>query len=155
MTQPRGLAGKAVMSFCGSFSSTRCRVTRTSFSLSPALAAVACWRLWNMVDVESSSIPTRTWPTGASPSRCSATLNMKRPLRAAERALAISGRHSWALTTLASIYAAWDKPENACCVPRIGDAERRRRHSALDACTRSRRGGRYGSSDRVRAAGAR
>jgi serine/threonine protein kinase/Flp pilus assembly protein TadD len=32
---------------------------------------------------------------------------------AAERALAISGRHCWALTTLVSIYAAWEKPDNA------------------------------------------
>lgn len=32
---------------------------------------------------------------------------------AAERALAISGRHSWALMTLAAIYAAWGKPEKA------------------------------------------
>ncbi len=31
----------------------------------------------------------------------------------AERALAISGRHSWALMSLVSIYAAWDKPDNA------------------------------------------
>lgn len=35
---------------------------------------------------------------------------------AAERALAISGRHSWALTTLASIYASWQKPDNALAV---------------------------------------
>ena len=34
----------------------------------------------------------------------------------AERALAISGRHSWALMTLTSIYAAWHKPENARAV---------------------------------------
>jgi TolB-like protein/cytochrome c-type biogenesis protein CcmH/NrfG len=32
---------------------------------------------------------------------------------AAEQALAISGRHSWALATLVSIYAAWGKPEEA------------------------------------------
>ena len=31
----------------------------------------------------------------------------------AERALTISGRHSWALTTLVSIYAGWNKPDNA------------------------------------------
>ena len=37
---------------------------------------------------------------------------------AAERALAISGRHSWALTTLVSIYAAWDKPDHARAVYR-------------------------------------
>jgi len=37
---------------------------------------------------------------------------------AAERALAISGRHSWALTTLVSIYAAWDKFDSARAVYR-------------------------------------
>jgi tetratricopeptide (TPR) repeat protein len=37
---------------------------------------------------------------------------------AAERALAISGRHSWALATLASIYAAWGKQDNARAVYR-------------------------------------
>jgi hypothetical protein len=35
---------------------------------------------------------------------------------AADRALAISGRHCWALMTLASIYASWDKPDNARAV---------------------------------------
>ena len=30
-----------------------------------------------------------------------------------ERALAMSGRHSWALSTLVLIYAAWGKPDNA------------------------------------------
>jgi TolB-like protein len=33
-----------------------------------------------------------------------------------EEALAISGRHSWALTTLASIYDGWNKPEKASAV---------------------------------------
>jgi TolB-like protein/Tfp pilus assembly protein PilF len=37
---------------------------------------------------------------------------------AAEQALAISGRHSWALTTLVSIYAAWDKPDKALAIYR-------------------------------------
>src|SRR5262249_32103764 len=37
---------------------------------------------------------------------------------AAERALAISGRHSWALTTLVTIYVAWDKPDKALAVYR-------------------------------------
>ncbi len=37
---------------------------------------------------------------------------------AAERALAMSGRHPWALSTLVSIYAAWDKPANARAVYR-------------------------------------
>jgi serine/threonine protein kinase/Tfp pilus assembly protein PilF len=37
---------------------------------------------------------------------------------AADRALAISGRHGWALMTLASIYASWDKPDNACALYR-------------------------------------
>jgi serine/threonine-protein kinase len=36
----------------------------------------------------------------------------------AERALAMSGRHNWALTELASIYAAWNKPDNARAVYR-------------------------------------
>jgi len=35
-----------------------------------------------------------------------------------ECALGISGRHSWALTTLVSIYAAWNKPDNARAVYR-------------------------------------
>jgi serine/threonine-protein kinase len=34
----------------------------------------------------------------------------------AERALAMSGRHTWALTTLVSIYAGWDKPNDARAV---------------------------------------
>ena len=37
---------------------------------------------------------------------------------AAERALAISGRHSWALATLVSIYAAWGTPDNARAIYR-------------------------------------
>ena len=37
---------------------------------------------------------------------------------AADRALAISGRHGWALMTLASIYASWDKPDKARAVYR-------------------------------------
>ena len=37
---------------------------------------------------------------------------------AADRALAMSGRHCWALTTLASTYAAWGKPESALAVYR-------------------------------------
>src|SRR6266436_806420 len=36
----------------------------------------------------------------------------------AERALAISGRHSWALMSLVSIYAAWEKPDSAQAVYR-------------------------------------
>jgi TolB-like protein len=36
----------------------------------------------------------------------------------AERALAISGRHIWALTTLAAIYSAWKKPDKARAVYR-------------------------------------
>ena len=34
----------------------------------------------------------------------------------AQRAIAMSGRHSWGLTTLASIYNGWNKPENARAV---------------------------------------
>jgi TolB-like protein/Flp pilus assembly protein TadD len=34
----------------------------------------------------------------------------------AERALALSGRHAWAMATLASIYADWDKPDKARAV---------------------------------------
>jgi len=37
---------------------------------------------------------------------------------AAERALAISGRHAWALTTLASIYGAWGRSDDARAVYR-------------------------------------
>jgi adenylate cyclase len=39
-------------------------------------------------------------------------------LAVTERALAISGRHSWGLTTLAAIYVAWDKPDKARAVHR-------------------------------------
>jgi TolB-like protein/Flp pilus assembly protein TadD len=46
----------------------------------------------------------------------------------AERALAISGRHSWALMTLASIYAAWDKPDNARAVYRELEARSAREY---------------------------
>ena len=35
---------------------------------------------------------------------------------AAERALALSGRHNWALSTLVTIYASWDKPGPALAV---------------------------------------
>jgi tetratricopeptide (TPR) repeat protein len=34
----------------------------------------------------------------------------------AQRAIAMSGRHNWALTTLASIYNGWNKPERARAV---------------------------------------
>ena len=34
----------------------------------------------------------------------------------AQQAIAMSGRHSWALTTLASIYKAWNKPDKAKAV---------------------------------------
>ena len=37
---------------------------------------------------------------------------------AADRALAISGRHCWSMMTLASIYASWDKPDKARAVYR-------------------------------------
>jgi len=37
-------------------------------------------------------------------------------LASTERALAISGRHSWALTTLLAIYASWNKPDKARAV---------------------------------------
>jgi tetratricopeptide (TPR) repeat protein len=47
---------------------------------------------------------------------------------AAERALAISGRQSWAMMTLASIYAAWDKPEKARAVYRELEARSAREH---------------------------
>ncbi|HSB10871.1 MAG TPA: protein kinase [Blastocatellia bacterium] len=47
---------------------------------------------------------------------------------AAERALAISGRHSWALTTLVSIYAAWNKPDNARAVYRELEARSEREY---------------------------
>ena len=77
----------------------------------------------------------------ASPSRWSATPQCEEAAAAAERALALSGRHSWALTTLVSIYAAWDKPENARAVYRELEARSARLHSTLDASTRSRRGG--------------
>jgi adenylate cyclase len=46
----------------------------------------------------------------------------------AERALAISGRHSWALMSLASIYVAWDKPENARAVYRELEARSAREY---------------------------
>jgi TolB-like protein/Tfp pilus assembly protein PilF len=47
---------------------------------------------------------------------------------AAERALAISGRHSWALSSLVSIYAAWDKPDNARAVYRELEARSAREY---------------------------
>jgi adenylate cyclase len=46
----------------------------------------------------------------------------------AERALAISGRHSWALTTLVSIYAAWQKPDKAAAVYRELEARSARKY---------------------------
>ena len=45
---------------------------------------------------------------------------------AADRALAISGRHGWALMTLASIYASWGKPDNARAVYRELEARSER-----------------------------
>ena len=46
----------------------------------------------------------------------------------AERALAMSGRHSWTLATLVSIYAAWDKPDNARAVYRELEARSAREY---------------------------
>ena len=46
----------------------------------------------------------------------------------AERALAISGRHNWALMTLTSVYAAWDKPEDARAVYRELEARSAREY---------------------------
>lgn len=45
-----------------------------------------------------------------------------------ERALALSGRHTWALTTLVSIYAAWGKPDNARAVYRELEARSAREY---------------------------
>jgi tetratricopeptide (TPR) repeat protein len=45
-----------------------------------------------------------------------------------ERALALSGRHCWALTTLVSIYAAWGKPANARAVYRELEARSAREY---------------------------
>jgi non-specific serine/threonine protein kinase len=45
-----------------------------------------------------------------------------------EQALAISGRHTWALVTLVSIYAAWDKPEKARAVFREVEARSAREY---------------------------
>jgi len=45
-----------------------------------------------------------------------------------ERALAISGRHSWALMTLASTYAAWEKPDKALAVFRELEARSMREY---------------------------
>jgi TolB-like protein/Flp pilus assembly protein TadD/predicted Ser/Thr protein kinase len=46
----------------------------------------------------------------------------------AERALAMSGRHCWALTTLASIYAAWGKRDDARAVYNELEARRTREY---------------------------
>jgi tetratricopeptide (TPR) repeat protein len=46
----------------------------------------------------------------------------------AERALAISGRHSWALMSLVSIYAAWKKPDSARAVYRELEARSEREY---------------------------
>ena len=46
----------------------------------------------------------------------------------AERALAISGRHTWALATLTSIYSAWEKPESARAVYLEMEARRTREY---------------------------
>jgi tetratricopeptide (TPR) repeat protein len=46
----------------------------------------------------------------------------------AEEALAISGRHSWALTTLASIYDGWNRPEKARAVYAELEARRLREY---------------------------
>jgi len=45
-----------------------------------------------------------------------------------EEALAISGRHSWALTTLASIYDGWNRPEKARAVYAELEARRLREY---------------------------
>jgi len=47
---------------------------------------------------------------------------------AAERALAMSGRHAGTLTLLVSIYAAWDKPDNARAVYREVEARSAREY---------------------------
>lgn len=46
----------------------------------------------------------------------------------AEQALAMSGRHSWAMMTLASTYAAWGKPDDAKAVFRELEARSRREY---------------------------
>jgi len=47
---------------------------------------------------------------------------------AAERALAMSGRHTWTLSALVSIYAAWGKPDNARAVYREVEARSAREY---------------------------
>jgi TolB-like protein/Tfp pilus assembly protein PilF len=47
---------------------------------------------------------------------------------ATERALAMSGRHTWALTTLASIYGAWSRPDDARAVYRELEVRRAREY---------------------------
>jgi eukaryotic-like serine/threonine-protein kinase len=47
---------------------------------------------------------------------------------AAERALALSGRHNWALSTLVTIYASWDKPGPALAVYRELEARSAREY---------------------------
>jgi tetratricopeptide (TPR) repeat protein len=46
----------------------------------------------------------------------------------AERALSISGRHSWALMSLVSIYASWEKPDSARAVYRELEARSAREY---------------------------
>ena len=45
-----------------------------------------------------------------------------------ERAIAMSGRHAWALTTLASIYGGWNKPDDARAVYRELEVRRAREY---------------------------
>ena len=47
---------------------------------------------------------------------------------AVERALAVSGRHAWALTTLASIYGAWGRSDDARAVYRELEVRRAREY---------------------------
>ena len=73
----------------------------------------------------------------------------------AERALAMSGRHPWALECLVSIYAACGKPDEARAVYREMEVRSAREvRPADDARGRGQHGRRHGQCDCDRAAGA-
>jgi tetratricopeptide (TPR) repeat protein len=65
----------------------------------------------------------------------------------AERALSISGRHDWALAFLASIYASWEKPEQARAVYR--ELEARSEREYIQASMLAEAAGAAGDMDRA------
>jgi len=133
-----------------------CPAMRTSSSPSPTLAAVVCQMPWNTVERELSSIPIRTSHIGAS-RRPDLQRSYEEAAAMAERALAISGRHSWALhVRLCRSMRRGETRQRAGRIPRIGGCVARA-NTFSPRCwrPRPRPWEKWISSDCLRAAGSR